>query len=108
MRGATIAPRDHHAGPARTGAALGLRLPAGAIPPISWGAWTVVPRANGFHVSRESIGGTRTEFVRNEVGGVKVFRKRHLADLACTQATFTTQAEQLSAEPLLGGTGGAS
>lgn len=88
---------------ARKGASLGLRLPSAAVPPISWNAWQVVERANGFHVSRESGSGTATEFLRNEVGGVKVFRKRALATAACAQANFTATAQRLSREPLLAG-----
>lgn len=89
---------------ARKGAALGLRLPGAAIPPISWNAWQVVERAHGFHVSRESGSGIVTEFLRNEVGGLKVFRKRPLADAACAKANFTVTAQRLSADPMLGGT----
>jgi hypothetical protein len=90
------------ASPARS---LGLRLPAWTIPTISWAPWQVVDRAHGFHVSRESIGGTAREFLRNEVGDVKVFRKAHLATAACAAANFTSTAETLSAEPLLGRSG---
>jgi hypothetical protein len=91
--------------PARAGAALGLRLPPACVPTISWSAWTVVDRTHGFHVSRESAGGTAREFLRNEVGDVKVFRKHHLAATACAAANFSSTAETLSAEPLLGGSG---
>lgn len=67
-------------------APLGLRLPRTAVPTETWGPWTVAERANGFHVSRESANGTRTEALLNDVGRTKVFRKRELADAACAEA----------------------
>lgn len=103
MRPAAFIRAGTPGGAAEAPAYLGLRLPPNAIPPISWAAWEVVERAHGFHVSRESIGGTRTEFLRNEVGDIKIFRKRSLADVACAGANFTVTAERLAAEPLLGG-----
>ena len=86
--------------------AIGLRLPASSIPAVAWGRWEVVPRAKGFHVSRESANGTRTEALTNEVGRIKVFRKHALAATACAQANFKADAERLSAEPMLSGKGG--
>jgi hypothetical protein len=92
---------------APSGARLGLRLPPAQIPAVSWGRWEVVPRSNGFHVSRESAGG-RVEVLLNEVRKLKVFRSRPLADKACAAANFDATATALKAEPLLGGKGGAS
>jgi hypothetical protein len=63
-----------------------LRLRASAVPSQSWGKWNVVPRTNGFHVSRESANGARTEALLNDVGRTKIFRRRELADAACTAA----------------------
>lgn len=65
---------------------LGMRLPPSARPGECWGQWTVVPRTNGFHVSRESANGTRTEALLNDVGRTKVFRRRELAQAACDRA----------------------
>jgi hypothetical protein len=81
----------------------GLRLRPGTAPAVVWQAWQVTARAKGFHVSRESITGAQREFLRNEVSQVRVFRKLEKAQAACAQANFTTAAERLSAEPLLGG-----
>jgi hypothetical protein len=69
----------------RTGfSGLGLRCRAPrTVDDTAWGPWGVVPRAHGFHVSREAVNGTRTEALTNEVGRTKVFRKRELADAAC-------------------------
>lgn len=69
-----------------TGRPLGLRLPRTTIPAVVWCAWQVVERANGFHVSRESISGARTEALENAVGRTKVFRRRELALAACASA----------------------
>lgn len=85
------------------GAHLGLRPPASPIPPISWNDWQVVERAKGFHVARESSTGNAVEFLRNEVGQVKVFRKQAAAAAACAKANFDVQAKRLAAEPMLGG-----
>jgi hypothetical protein len=65
---------------------LGLRLPP--QPPatpagVTWKPWQVNDRAQGHHVSREAADGSAHEFVRNEVGAVKVFRKRDLAQAVC-------------------------
>lgn len=84
-------------------AALGLRLPASTLPAVSWLPWSVVPRAHGFHVSREAAGGASTEFLRNEVRQVKVFRSELAAVKACQKANFDATASALSREPLLGG-----
>jgi len=86
----------------RSAAPLGFRLPPPPAPAVSGEPWQVVERANGFHVSRESGSGA-TEFLRNEVRAVKVFRKRELAQAACAQANFTAEAARLSREPLMGG-----
>jgi hypothetical protein len=51
-------------------------------PTENWGPWAVIPRSNGFHVSRESANGTRTEALCNEVGRTKIFRSRALAEAA--------------------------
>lgn len=59
--------------------AFGLRLPAAQVPSVVWTPWQVVTRAHGFHVSRESISGAHTEFARNEVRAVKVFRSQEKA-----------------------------
>lgn len=53
---------------------------------VAWLPWTVQARAHGFHVSRESAGGTKTEFLRNAVGKVTIFRSRERADEACSKA----------------------
>jgi hypothetical protein len=87
----------------RARAPLGLRLPPSAIPAVSWLPWTVVPRAHGFHVSREAAAGGKVEFLRNEVRAVKVFRSEAAAVKACRQANFTANAERLNREPLLSG-----
>ena len=63
--------------------------------PDAWKPWQVVPRALGFHVSRETESGAAREFLRNEVRGVKVFRKRELAD-AARNAANNTSANQLA------------
>lgn len=52
----------------------------------AWQPWTVVVRAKGFHVSRESIDGARTEALLNDVRRTKVFRSRALAAQACSAA----------------------
>lgn len=81
--------------------ALGLRLPRTAVPTECWGAWTVVERANGFHVSRESANGSRTEALLNDVGRTRIFRKRPLAEKACAEANFTAGCVALKASGLL-------
>jgi hypothetical protein len=92
-------------------AALGLRLPTVAIPrpaddpTIQWADWLIVTRSHGFHVSRESIDGTRREFLLNSVGDVRIFRAAHIAIRACEEANFTARAQRLAREPLLGGSG---
>lgn len=86
----------------RTEPAIRRRLPSAPVPPITWQAWQVVDRAKGFHVAREADSGA-VEFLRNEVHGVKVFRKRGPAEAACAQANFTATAQRLSAEPLFRG-----
>jgi hypothetical protein len=94
-------------------ASLGLRLPAASLPRalaapgVTWGSWQTVPRAKGFHVSRESSAG-QVEAILNTVGRTKVFRSQVLADKAAAAENFKTQATQLAREPLLGGKGGAS
>jgi hypothetical protein len=66
--------------------ALGLRIPRPQRPAIAWGRWVVVIREHGFHVSRESASGARTEALTNEVGRTKIFRSKLLADAACDKA----------------------
>lgn len=68
--------------------ALGLRIPRPEQPAIAWLPWQVVDRDGcGFHVSREAASGQHTpEALKNEVGRVKVFRKRELAQAACDRA----------------------
>jgi hypothetical protein len=95
--------QTHPSAPAQRPTPLGLRLPASAIPAVSWLPWAVVPRGHGFHVSREAASGDKVEFLRNEVRAVKVFRSELAATKACEQANFTAKAERLSREPLLGG-----
>lgn len=53
---------------------------------VGWLPWTVHPRAHGFHVSRESAGGTQREFLRNSVGQVTIFRSSQRAAEACERA----------------------
>ena len=84
-------------------APLGLRLPPAARPTEAWGPWTVVARAHGFHVSRESANGARTEALTNEVGRTKIFRSAAKAQLACSATNFDATAQRLRSEPLLGG-----
>jgi|GEM_PF-6592366 len=72
----------------------GLRLAPADVPTVSWLPWQVVERTHGWHVSRESVSGARTEALRNEVRGVKVFRKRELAQAACDKANAATAAGQ--------------
>jgi hypothetical protein len=67
-------------------AALGLRIPRPQQPAVVWNRWAVVAREHGFHVSRESASGARTEALTNEVGRTKIFRSKALADAACAQA----------------------
>lgn len=86
---------------------LGLRLAPAAVPATAWNRWTVVARTHGFHVSRESANGTRTEALLNDVRKVKVFRSEKLAIEACNAANFAADAERLKAEPLMGGKAGA-
>ena len=85
----------------------GLRIARPAQPVIAWNAWAVVDRANGFHVSRESASGAHHEALTNEVGRTRIFRKRPLAEQACTNANaaagFAIEAARLAQEPLLQG-----
>lgn len=53
---------------------------------VGWLPWEVHPRAHGFHVSRESAGGTQREFLRNSVGQVTIFRSSQRATEACQRA----------------------
>jgi hypothetical protein len=94
--------KAHPGGAAEMPRAFGLHLPLGAARRVfsagpatgalspdqatSWKSWVVVPRALGFHVSRETKDGNCFEFLLNEVRAVKVFRKRELADAACAEA----------------------
>jgi hypothetical protein len=74
--------------------ALGLPIPRPARPAVAWGAWVVVDREHGFHVSREgrrAIAGSAAAEVHgqtllNEVGKTKIFRRRELAQAACDRA----------------------
>ncbi len=70
---------------------------------VTWKPWAVVPRARGFHVSRETESGDSREFLRNEVRAVKVFRKRELADAACAAANDDGTRELLDFERRLVG-----
>ncbi len=72
----------HHTLPA----SLGLRLAHTSKPAIAWLPWRVVARTHGFHVSRESASGARTQALLNTVGRTKVFRKRDHATAACAKA----------------------
>jgi hypothetical protein len=86
-------------------------VPGMRLPPVARSAggaqWQVTDRANGFHVSREADDG-RTETLNNEVGKIRIFRKRMLAEQACAAANFDVTATRLKAEPLLGGQAGAA
>ncbi len=64
-----------------------LLTPRHAVPAtVGWLPWTVHPRAHGYHVSRESAGGTQREFLRNSVGQVTIFRSSQRAAEACARA----------------------
>lgn len=86
---------------------LGLRLAPADKPAIAWNPWQVVPRAKGYHVSRESASGAHTEALTNQVGRTKVFRSRMLAEQACAHHNFKATAEALSASGPLAPKGGA-
>jgi hypothetical protein len=70
---------------------FGLRMPiagatAPAAAPVAWKQWEVTMRAKGFHVSRETRDGSRTEFLLNEVRRVRIFRRLQSAMDACNDA----------------------
>lgn len=68
--------------------ALGLRIPRPEQPAVAWLPWQVVDRDGGcFHVSREAASGQHIpQALTNEVGRIKIFRKRELAQAACAAA----------------------
>lgn len=78
-------PPGHAQAFASLGAALGVQLGKTATPQVGWLPWAVQPRTNGFHIARESAGGTQREFHMNAVRRVKVFRSQERAAEACAQ-----------------------
>lgn len=65
-----------------------------------WKPWEVVPRARGFHVSRESSDGQQHEFLLNSVRKVTIFRSPQLAAQACDKANATKSEAQQPAAAL--------
>jgi hypothetical protein len=55
-------------------------------PALQWKPREVVKRARGWHVSRETRDGQKTEFVLNEVRRVCIFRRLETAIAACVAA----------------------